>query len=249
MRIIGVYHIKGGVGKTAAAVNLAFCAARDRYRTLLCDLDPQGAASFYLRIKPPRKLSGKKLLKAQKTVSRSIRATDFDYLDLLPSDFSFRNLDLLLDQNKKSREKLEAILTPLKDDYDLIFLDCPPNITLVSENVFNASDALLIPLIPTTLSVLTFEKLVQFFQEAGLDQRKLWPFFSMVEKRKRLHQQLLNDLPGQYQQLLESQIPFSADVEKMGLFREPVGVFRPRATAAQAYRTLWQECRRRFGLK
>ena len=96
MKIYASYNIKGGVGKTTAAVNLAYLSAADGDRTLLWDLDPQGAASFLFRIKPRVKGGGQALIQGTKTLDDAIKGTDFDCLDLLPADFTYRNMDLLL---------------------------------------------------------------------------------------------------------------------------------------------------------
>ena len=149
MNILASYNIKGGVGKTAAAVNLAFLCAAENYRTLVWDLDPQGAASYYFRIKPKVKSGAKGLLQRKHELSEVIKATDYENLDLIPADFSYRNMDLYLEDMKKPTRRLRKLLKNLANEYDYVFLDCPPSISLVSENVFTAADALIIPTIPT----------------------------------------------------------------------------------------------------
>ncbi|MDX9835850.1 MAG: AAA family ATPase, partial [Desulfobulbus sp.] len=145
MSIFAVYNIKGGVGKTAAAVNLAYLSSCQGRRTLLCDMDPQGLASYYFRIRPGNKFSGKKLLKGGHHIEKNIKATDFAGLDMLPADFSYRNIDLALDDCKESHQRLAKVLRPLQKEYEHIFLDCPPNITLLSENIFQVADYILVP--------------------------------------------------------------------------------------------------------
>jgi cellulose biosynthesis protein BcsQ len=243
MRIIGVYNIKGGVGKTATAVNLAYLAARDGLRTLVWDLDPQGAASFYFRIKPRIKGGSKKLLRGKKELDKLIKGTDYEGLDLLPADFSYRNMDLVLDDTKKPAMRLLKLLRPLSYEYDLIFLDCPPSISLVSENIFQAADALLIPTIPTTLSLRTYGQLMEFVINNNLDRLKLMPFFSMVDRRKRMHLEIINELPKRHPELLKTHIPYASDVERMGVFRKPLADFATKGPAAKAYEELWEEAR------
>jgi cellulose biosynthesis protein BcsQ len=246
MTIIAVYNIKGGVGKTAAAVNLSFLAAQEEKKILLCDLDPQGSASYYFRIKPKVKSGFKVLVKGGDRLLAAVKATDYSYLDLLPADFSFRNLDLVLEQVKHSKKRLRRSLHTLTEDYDLIFLDCPPNITLVSENIFQAADYLLVPIIPTTLSQRTFDKLLVFLARRNFPADRVLAFFSMVEYRKSMHQNALETMANKYDCLLKRQIPYLSLVEKMGFYREPVPARYPQSKAGQAYIHLWKEIRRRL---
>jgi chromosome partitioning protein len=187
MKIFATYNIKGGVGKTATAVNMGYLAARDGYRVLLWDLDPQGAASFLFRIRPRVKGGGKALIKGTRPVDDAIKGTDFEGLDLLPADFTYRNLDLVLDSAKKPARRLASLLAPLRGDYDVIILDCPPSISLLSESVLHAADLLLVPLIPTTLSVRTLDQLTAFIADFAGHRPEILAFFSMLDRRKRLH--------------------------------------------------------------
>lgn len=241
MQTIGLYSIKGGVGKTAACVNLAYLSAVDGKRTLLSDLDPQGSATFYFRIRSPEKLTAKVFLNNNNRRNKAIKGTDFEFLDLLPAAFSYRRMDLWLNGLKHPKGRLRTIYQGFHEDYDYIFIDCPPNITLVSENIFRAVDVLLVPVIPTTLSIMTLEKLTEFFKEKKLPMKKIIPFFSMVEHRKKLHRSIIEEYKQSDYSFLKTGIPYSSDVEKMGTNRQPIFMDRLNSTAASAYRELWEE--------
>jgi cellulose biosynthesis protein BcsQ len=238
MKMIAIYSSKGGVGKTATAVNLAYGSARSGNKTLLCDMDPQGAAGYYYRIRPKDNFNRKQFLKGD--LAPFIRGTDFAGLDLLPAHFSFRNLDIALDDRGGSARELKKIFASVKEEYDVLILDCPPNMTLLSENIIMAADLVLIPVIPTTLSILSFAQLIKLADKLKLNRKKLAAFFSMVDKRKNMHSDTIANY-GKKKMFLASEIPYLADVEKMGIHRQPVAVSVPVSTAALAYEQLWQE--------
>jgi chromosome partitioning protein len=248
MKVFASYNIKGGVGKTSTAVNLAYLAARDGYRVLLWDLDAQAAASFLFRIRPRVKGGGQGLIKGTRPVDDAIKGTDFDNLDLLPADFTYRNLDLTLDSAKRPERKLRRLLTPLRADYDVIFLDCPPGISLLSESVMNAADLLLVPLIPTTLSLRTLDQLTDFL--AGFERRPpgVLAFFSMMDRRKRLHREIVEQLPAQRADVSAVAIPALSVIEQMAVHRAPVASYAPRSAATRGYRALWAEAQARVAL-
>ncbi len=240
--VLATYNIKGGVGKTSAAVNLATLAAHDGHPTLLWDLDPQGASTYLFRVKPKIKGGGAKLVRGETEADGQIKGTDTEHLDLLPADFSYRHMDLALDATKKSETRLKRVLSPLKDEYEYMFLDCPPSISLVSENVFEIADALIVPIIPATLSSRTLEQLHSVLERKG---PTVLGFFSMADRRKKLHRQVMDELAAEHD-VLQTIIPASADVERMGAERAALVDFAPRSRAAVAYADLWEEIRSRL---
>lgn len=249
MKIIACYSNKGGVGKTATAVNLAYALAASGKRTLLCDLDPQGASGFYFRVKPSKKLTEASFFEDVEKLTKAIRGSDYDNLDILPANMGFRDFDVFLSRMRDPRSRLKKALAAVEADYDVILLDCPPNISTLSENVFRAADAVLVPVIPTTLSQRTFEQLVEFFKESDLPTKRLHAFFSMGQASKRLHEDTRQALTAAYgKHFLAAQIPFASEIERMGVHRAPVLVSAPNCAASKAYQALSVEVATRLGL-
>ncbi|MGH2901543.1 MAG: ParA family protein [Solirubrobacteraceae bacterium] len=248
MTVVALYNIKGGVGKTSAAVNLAWAAADGGARVLLWDLDPQGAASYLLRIRPKVRGGGAKLVRGKSDPAALLKGSDHERLDLLPADFSYRNMDLVLDATKRPTRGLRRVIATLAGDYDLVFLDCPPAISLASESIFAAADILLVPLIPTPLSRRTFEQLQRFVaDEVPKPRPRILAFFSMADGRKTLHREIMAELTRTGEgPVLAAAIPAASDVEKMAARRRPLAAFAPSGRAAKAYGALWDELRARL---
>jgi chromosome partitioning protein len=159
----------------------------------------------------------------------------------LPADFSYRHMDLALDRTKRPQAGVARVLDPLGGEYDVVILDCPPSISLVSENVFAASDVLLVPLVPSTLSVRTFEQLRAFLADHAPAAPAVVAFLSMVDRRRRLHRELASSLPATLPDVAAAGIPVASAVELMGTRRAPLVRSHPRSPAARAYAALWTE--------
>jgi chromosome partitioning protein len=243
MRIIASYTMKGGVGKTCTAVNLAYLAARAGHRTLLWDLDPQAAATFLFRVRPRVKGGGAALIRGRRPAQAAVKGTDFDDLDLLPADFTYRNMDLVLDARKRRDRGLARLLETFADEYDTVLLDCPPSVSLVSENVLRAADTLVVPLIPTPLSLRTLDQLTEFIAGQPGRPPAVLAFFSMVDRRKTLHRQAVAHLSEQRPGISAVGIPAASLVEQMAVRRAPVPAYAPTSPITRAYERLWDEVR------
>jgi cellulose biosynthesis protein BcsQ len=241
VKVVALYNIKGGVGKTSTAVNLAYLSAVRGKRTMLWDLDAQGSATFILRVRPKVKGGGKALVRGTRPLDGALKATDYEGLDLLPADFTYRHLDLLLDDRKDPTARLRELLATIRDEYDHVYLDCPPSMSLLSENVLHAADTVLVPLIPTTLSLRTMDMLREVVAEQPTRRPALVGFFSMVDARKRLHREVVAELPAQRRDVSSVAIPSLSMIEQMAARRAPVLDFAPRSLAARRYARLWDE--------
>ncbi|GLS27631.1 ParA family protein [Marinibactrum halimedae] len=241
MKVIACYSMKGGVGKTATSVNIAYWAARTGNRTLLIDLDPQGASSFYFKVSSVRKNWSKRFFDAYEHLVGQIKATEFMNLDIIPAQINFRKFDVMLSQLARRKTRLKKVLSGLDKEYDFIVLDCPPSIGHLAEAIFEASHAIFVPVIPSTLSERTFEQLHDFFTQNGYASKRIVPFFSMVQRQKNMHRNTMERLRRQYKRFLKVSIPFSTDVEKMGEFRGPLDTFAKSRPANKAYYALWKE--------
>jgi len=244
MVTIALYNLKGGVGKTAATINLAYLSAKQGYKTLIWDLDPQGSSSFYLGATANIKNEAKKILTGEMDLATAIQPSAYENLDIIPADLSARHADILLNEMKQSKKKISAILSTIKNEYDIVFLDCPPGISVLHDAVFAGVDWILMPNIPTTLSIRSFESVLNYFKENDLDTSKLKCFFSMVDHRKNLHHEVINEF---YKDKLFfiSYIPYLSDVEKMGVHESPLETFAASSYAAQCYKDLWKEIKQR----
>lgn len=241
MRTIAFYNLKGGVGKTTTAVNIAWHAARWKQRTLLWDLDPQGAASHYLGVDDGAGYRAGSVLKGKQSIGRLKRATQWPNLDVIPADISMRNADIKLAESGGVKNRLRRLLAPLESDYDLIILDCPPTLSPLAESIFAAVDYLLVPVIPTHLSLRAFGQVTDWLDNKSLPNLTVLPFFNMVDRHRDLHVDMLVRRPRSMKKGLKTWIPYSTHVEQMGEYCAPVGEFAPYTPSAQAFRAMWIE--------
>lgn len=240
MKIIAVTNIKGGVGKTTTAVNLAYLCAASGQHTLLWDLDPQGGATYLLGIdaKEHAAASAKQLVKGDCDAPELIVSTRYANLDLLPANLSYRKFDIHLNAQKKPTERLLKMSRSLRETYEVLFLDCPPGISILSENVLRAADVVIVPLLPTPLSLRMLVQLQEFINDKGWGDLVLLPFFSMVDTRRSLHRELMSSTRKQFPAVLDTEVPYWSEIERMSLRQEPLPAYSSSGTAALIYAAL-----------
>lgn len=233
-RTIGVYSLKGGVGKTTLAVNLAWASATlSSRRTLLWDLDGQAASTWILGHDPEGREAGAAIRREVDT-RRLVRRTAIERLDLLPADASLRDLDVAFHALDK-KYRLARLVEDLGRDYERIVIDCPPGLTDTSDQIMRAADLVVVPVIPSALSRRALDTIAAHVQRKKGPKVTLAPVFSMVDRRRALHRDALAQHPDW------PTIPMASAFEMMTERRAPLGAFAARTSPGiEAVSALWR---------
>ena len=230
---IAVYSVKGGVGKTTFAANLAWCSATlSRHRTLLWDLDAAGGSGFLYGLDAKGSRLAQEVFSHERAPRSLIQPTAWEGIDVLPADESIRALDTQLVRMGK-RKRLAKLTDELAGDYSRIVLDCPPVMNELSAQVVRAADLVIVPLPPSPLSTRAFELVVH--EIAGNTKRHppILPVLSMLDMRRSLHREARGANPNW------PAVPYASAVEQCAVHRQPVGVIAPLSPAATAFARLW----------
>lgn len=240
MKVIAVYNVKGGVGKSTLAANLAWASAQcSARRTLLWDLDAQGSGGFLLGIDRQRGANAVSVFSREVAPESLVVRTAFDRLDVLPADASLREVDGLLAGLGKKR-RLAKLALSLQERYDRIVLDCPPVLSEFSSQIIRAADAIIVPLTASPLARRGLHDVLEELRRNHAGHGPVLPVFAMYDARRKLHFEAHAAEPDW------PIVPMASVVEKMGLFRKPVAAYAPTSPAAAAIRTLWAGIERKL---
>lgn len=247
LKTIALYNIKGGVGKTTSAVNLAYLAAASGLQTVLWDLDPQGCAGWYLGVDDETlKQRAARLIEGKLNLDELRTDTAYENLSLVPADLSLRTLDVQLDQQGARKSYLKSLLKQFDEKPQLVVFDCAPALSSVAEQLFHTVDLLLVPLIPTPLSLRAYEQLKEFTDRKRWSDLQIVPFFTQVDRRRKIQNEIVENRRKLFPEMLKSYIPYASAAEQMGTHRAPVSAFAGSSPAGLAYWLLWSEVKKKL---
>lgn len=246
LKKIAVYNIKGGVGKTTTSVNLACLLARQGQSVLLWDLDPQGGSSYFFNLQNHNNNTHGKLFDRYITIYDVIQHTTSYHIDVISNDAFFSDQFMnkaakITALNFVNRDLIKMALDEVEDDYDVCVMDCSPGSFMLHNNIFTAADLLLIPNIPAPLSVYCNNMLMENLTAKFPQQHKVLSFYNMVQVTKNLHKHYLDLRNESTARILNSYIPFTAEIESITASKESVFHQLRETKASGSYAVLWSE--------
>ena len=244
-RIIAFSNQKGGVGKTTTSVNLAACVAEKGKCVLLVDIDPQGNASSGLGV-TERSPSIYDVLLGEESAENAVRKTEFDNLSVLPSDMALAGAEIELVAIPERETLLRKALETVRSQFDYIFIDCPPSLSLLTLNAMTAADSVLIPI---QCEYYALEGVGQLMNTLQLVKKRLNPaleiegvVLTMLDGRTNLGLQVVQEVKKYFKsRVYGAVIPRNVRLSEAPSHGEPINVYDARSTGAEAYRALAAE--------
>jgi len=245
-KIIAITNQKGGVGKTTTAVNLSACVAALGKRVLLVDIDPQGNATSGLGKSDHEGPTVYDVLIGEAGAREAVVDTGFGPLGLIPTAIELAGAEIELVGVENREQLLKDALAPLRDDYDYIFIDCPPSLSLLTLNALTAADSVLIPI---QCEYYALEGVGQLVNTVKLMRKKLNPnlavegiLLTMFDARTNLCAQVVQEVRTHFRdEAFETMIPRNVRLSEAPSYGLPIHLYDARCNGAKAYQQLAQE--------
>ncbi len=251
-KVICVTNQKGGVGKTTTAVNLSYYLAKDKFKTLLIDFDPQGNATSGLGFDKNKDLGGTMtdVLLGTVTISAIIKPTKYKHFDLAPATPDLANAEVEITTASKKFTRLRDAVRTITENYDYIIIDLPPSLSLLTVNGMIASNYLLLPVqtefyaLEGVAQLLESMKLVM--KQANPNLQLLGVLATMYDKRTSLSGQVYNEIKKYFKRLtFKTTIPRNVRVAEAPSHGVPVGAYDKFSKGAKAYKAFTKEVEER----
>jgi chromosome partitioning protein len=255
-KILTIANQKGGVGKTTTAVNLAACLGALKRRVLLVDLDPQANATSGFGVEKRPGASAYRVLLGDGLLADKILATACEGVDLVPSEMDLCGAEIELSRVDDHLHRLARSLEPIRSQnrYDLIVIDCPPSLGILTLNAFAAAEVLIVPLQCEYYSlegIATIHRLLDQLRDSGTNPglKLLGVVMTMFDGRTRLCQQVVAEVRQHFgETVFETVIPRATRLAEAPSFGKPITRYDPYCPAAAAYEVFTQEVVARLGL-
>jgi chromosome partitioning protein len=248
-KVIAVANQKGGVGKTTTSVNLAACLAASGQRILLFDLDPQANATSGVGVEKIEGASAYRPLFGEGALGDKIKTTAFERLSLIPSEVDLCGADVELARSENHLMRLKMALQPIRDsgNYDLILVDCPPSLGILTLNAFAATDGVLVPLqceYYALEGISMMSKVLGQLRDAGVNPTLdiFGVVMTMFDARTKLSNEVVSEVRNLLgERVFETVIPRSTKLAEAPSFGKPIIHYDKYSASAAAYEVLAEE--------